>query len=164
MATTPIGFHYPALTDAPNGPGQIQQLATDLDTFLTPSVFRANGSASFSVSANTNIAFTVADDPLSAWNASTHLWTCPVAGRYMLSAQVRCGLSAAQPTCALVINGSLIQINSSGSSVAGANASVNIMRNGFILGDTVAIQSTAAFVMSTTGGTDNWLSLFRIGP
>lgn len=35
MPTTPRGYHYPALTDAPNGPVQIQQLATDIDTDVT---------------------------------------------------------------------------------------------------------------------------------
>lgn len=35
MATTPLGFTYPANTDGPTGPTQIQQLATDIDTYLS---------------------------------------------------------------------------------------------------------------------------------
>lgn len=34
MATTPLGFPYPAFTDNANGPSAIQALATALDTYL----------------------------------------------------------------------------------------------------------------------------------
>lgn len=34
MATTPAGLYYPGLTDAPNGPSQVQQLALDADPLV----------------------------------------------------------------------------------------------------------------------------------
>lgn len=160
-ANTPLGFPYPILGDAPNGPSQMQAMATAIDTFLTPATFLALGSASLSVPANTNIAFTATDDPESGWNASTHVWTCPTAGRYIISAQTRCGLTPAQPTCALFLNAGLFHVSSAATSAAGANAVLSIART-ISAGTTVAIQSTAAYAMSATGQTDNWLSLARI--
>jgi hypothetical protein len=57
MATTPLGFHYPALTDAPNGPVQIQQTATDIDTYLTGLPKAATGSSAITlVALNTPVS------------------------------------------------------------------------------------------------------------
>lgn len=163
MATTPLGFHYPANSDAPGGPSQIQQLATDLDTYLTPASVRMVGIASQTVSATTNIILAIAEDDFGGWNSSTHLWTVPIAGRYQVSAQTRCGLTAALVTCQLIVNGTSVMTTSASTSVAGANAGLSIARR-FALGDTVAIQSGVSYTMSTTGQVDNWLSLIRIAP
>lgn len=163
MATTPLGFPYPALTDAPNGPSQIQAAVTAIDTYLTPSTLYVRGSNALAVTANTNIAFTVNDDPLSAWNATTHLWTCPVAGHYLINAQTRAGGTAAQVTCGLAINGSVSVVNSAASSTAGANGGLSVVL-ALVAGATIAVQSGVAYTMSATGQIDNWLSLARIGP
>lgn len=140
----------------------IAQALTYLASMDAP--FRAVGTNGLSVSANTNIAFVTADDTLSAWNATTHVWTCPVAGRYQFNAQVRCGAVAAAPNCSLIVNGAALQgFNAAPTSVAGANALVSVMRSGFAVGDTVAIQSSIAYVMSATAAVDNYLSIFRVG-
>lgn len=52
MPTTPtFGFHYASLTDAPNGPAQLQQLATDLDTYLASLPLVQRGTATVHVTA-----------------------------------------------------------------------------------------------------------------
>lgn len=58
MATTANGLRFPAGSDAPNGPGAIQNLAADVDTrLLAPITLRNAGRQSNNILANSSQAY-----------------------------------------------------------------------------------------------------------
>lgn len=77
MATTTKGFRYPANTDAVNVPGDIQNLASDIDTWLSSNV----AGASISINAQTGTAYTLvltdANKNVEMNNASANTLTVP---------------------------------------------------------------------------------------
>jgi hypothetical protein len=63
MATTPSGLYYPGLSDAPNGPSQMQQLAQSADTKVIPA---------FATAAARNAAITAPTDGQPTYRQDTN--------------------------------------------------------------------------------------------
>lgn len=73
MPTTPLGFPYSLLTDAPNGPSQEQTLAAAVDAFLTttPVVTRTGGRATTAATQSVTInTITALNNGGGAWSAT----------------------------------------------------------------------------------------------
>lgn len=60
-----------------------------------PAFFFGSITTSTAITANSNMPFVVVEDLYGGWNASTHLWTVPVAGLYLACGQIKSTASIA---------------------------------------------------------------------
>lgn len=118
------------------------------------------------VSATTNIALAVENDPLSGWNGTTHLWTVPSgqAGYYMIAGQCKCGTVAGIPIAAILVNATVKRYGSGPGSSSTGNGSLAVYTGALAVGDTVSLQSFNGYTMhATNGDLDNYLEIVRVG-
>jgi hypothetical protein len=115
------------------------------------------------VTATANIGVAATEDPYAGWNATNKNWVVPAGqgGLYLITAQCRCGSTAAAPITRVIISGTEYAIGSQPPSAAAATSNVSITKT-LIAGDTVALQSFNAYTASTSGD-DNFLSVTRLG-
>jgi hypothetical protein len=75
MATTQSGLYYPGLSDAPNGPSQIQQLAQSADAKVIPS-FASAAARTAAIVTPTDGQITYRSDTkiYERWSAATSAW------------------------------------------------------------------------------------------
>ena len=143
-------------------------LASDINslyTSVTASVIRFRGTlaASTAVTATTNIAFAATEDPSAGWDATNKRWVVPSggAGLYLISAQERCGSTAAVPICRVMVNGVEYALGLQPASQAAATSSITITKT-LAVGDQISLQSINAYT-ATTSGDDNFLTVTRLG-
>jgi hypothetical protein len=126
--------------------------------------FRGELAAATAITATTNIALAATEDPYAGWNATNKNWVVPAGqgGLYLITAELRCGSTAATPTVRILVNGSVeYAIGSQPPSAAAASSVLAITRT-CTAGDTIALQSFFAYTSSTSGD-DNFLSITRLG-
>jgi hypothetical protein len=109
-------------------------------------------------------AFVVLEDNLAAWNAGTSQWVAPVAGTYLVMAQVRTSAAVAGEFIAISVNGTyvatspfLIQ------AISGGGHFACYLRLAAGDGVSVAAGQTFVTVNGTTVTNDTWLEIVQVG-
>lgn len=155
MATTPRGFRYPAITDAPNVPQDIRNLAEDIDTYYAPAtkpvarLTRQLTTVSVPHDTPTNVAMdTVLEDPSSMAGAGFVEADFP--GLWLFSAVVTLdGFESGYARASITRDGTTVL---TGAQVAAAASGVHCDVHGLVR-LSVAGYDMRLVVHQTSGGT-----------